>query len=254
MKNSPIVFSFILAALPFLLPVDAVADKAENAYVTVDTVAPISLCRDQMNFHVATQSDWIRVTVSAKNPYELTRPNPPSGTAMLRKGSAVPWSVICEDREMGGIYGAFGIISSCQYPLTGTNDQHEAKANIAFSRCTAKYDRTFSDLRNHFVVSCSCKLVDEGIHKIQYHFDNCTDCGSSPPEIVSEYYETGSVVISTSVFIRDVEIVCGEAPKHVSIPENINTPESETVLFVAEGINARFPCCSIRVERKVAVQ
>lgn len=230
------------------------AGSAENAYVKVDAAAPVSLCKDQMNFHVATHADATAVTVSANNPFELVRPNPPSGRTTLRKGSTVPWAVVSEDGEIGGMFGAFGIISSCLYPLDGTNDCHVTNAVISIFGCSAEYVKSEPNYWGHFIVSCSSGFVDQGIHKIEYHYDNCVECGSAPPESAAEFYETGEFDITTSVFIRGNEFLCGKTAKRIAIPyPPPGPPKKETVVFVAEGINAEYPCCSTRVTKEVDV-
>lgn len=189
-----------------------------------------------------------------KQPFELILPNPPSGHATLRKGSAVPWSVCSEDGEVGGKFGASGLISSCRYSLNGTNDCHETNAVIVLSVSKAQYVRSEQNYWNHFRVLCSCKFMKPGIHTIEYHFNNCEDCGSSPPATPVEYYETGPVNITTSVFIRNHEFICGNVEQTILGPPLSSLPEDETITFVAEGINPNYPCCSTRVTKHETVQ
>lgn len=193
MKNSPIVFSFILAALPFLLPVDAVAGMAANAYVTVTrSSGNVILSQDELSFHLSPANTSTIVTVSANKPYILVKPDPDPTTKIARVSLSAnerfQWAVKCEDGESSKL-AVCGNIGFCQFNFSDIGEPtHEVRPVIVKTDHSEKITSGDGKFRpresNTVLVSAAVVLVEKGVHKLSIPYEPCPDCGSIPDATV----------------------------------------------------------------------
>lgn len=183
MKNSPIVFSFILAALPFLLPVDAVAGMAANAYVTVTcSSGNIILRQDGMTFHLSPAEDPVTITVAANTPYIL---DAPKNSITIRPHQNVIWSVHSEDGE-NGIKRANGSIDFCDYvylppPKNTHKEQPQILSLEVHSHPTPAHDPATGKKGYNVLFRATILETKDGYHLVSYRYKPCSKCGKTPP-------------------------------------------------------------------------
>ena len=233
------------------------AAGAINPYVSVTSVnGDVFPCSDGMTFHVTPKGKIALVTVTAKSPYALLKPNPPGGVAAVSADKSVPWAVECEDGEKSNVFGACGVISMCEFPFLEKKDFHLDRPHIKIDEFKATFDSS-SHPYGMIKIKYQAHYVRPGEHVIEHRYDRCPQCGSETPFETAEYYDTSFDEYKVFVSYMGNETEIGSSlnntvvilSNHTSDPPHPDTQITLTIM----GINHEKGCCIGSFDKTVPI-
>lgn len=182
MKTQTFTCILSFAFLTCVTPVVAVAGQAANAYVTVKTdKGDVTLCGDDMNFHLSLADGPVTVEVTANVPYILVPTNPSSQQIVPHQ--TVRWAVMSEDGE---IRTATGTIGFCAFVLCEEDDQHDDNPQF---KIPIAHEVTENTNPPHYSGNNPAKCVniiataeegEQGRHTIELIYEPCPTCKTAP--------------------------------------------------------------------------